>query len=513
MKLPEKFTSHPARICLIKLPERLFSTSIAAIAMVLTLSQTSFAQTPKIFQDIRYEAEGGFLFSTNSTNPFWNQANQYGQVPLESKLITLRGQLKKEYQDKRKLSYGYGARGVMNAGQRNKIIIPEIYAKVRYKALELYAGRRREMIGLADTLLTSGSYIWSGNALPIPKVELSIQNYIPIFFKSGLLSVKGRLSHGWFGSGDSTKNFLLHQSELYFRIGKPEWHFKIYAGINHQAQWAGRPTVPFYDSHNKVMVNEFGNSMEAYLNVVLGLPIDYATYRFRTGGQVYGEGNRLGNHLGTLDLCLELTDKKSRWLFYRQSLYEDGSLFFLNNITDGLSGLSWTSKSKNSILKKIVVEYLQTSSQGGPLSARAVISQLRGQDNYFNNGLYEEGWVYKGQTIGTPFLMPLKNSTALLDDEKAQLLNPNMILNNRVNAMIVSVQSKISKVALLSRFSTSRNFGSYRPAYRISANQISLQQQVSFQVKEYLLTSSLAYDGHGILKENLGVSLMVNRKF
>ncbi|KAF4530856.1 hypothetical protein B566_EDAN018889, partial [Ephemera danica] len=55
--------------------------------------------------------------------------------------------------------------------------IQEAYAKAKWKAFELYAGRRKEIQGLVDTTLTSGSYIWSGNTLPMPKIDLSIQNY------------------------------------------------------------------------------------------------------------------------------------------------------------------------------------------------------------------------------------------------------------------------------------------------------------------------------------------------
>ena len=40
-------------------------------------------------------------------------------------------------------------------------------------------------------------------------------------------------------------------------------------------------------------------------------------------------GNRVGNHLGTLDIGLEYENDKSQWSFYRQSIFEDGSLRYL----------------------------------------------------------------------------------------------------------------------------------------------------------------------------------------
>ncbi|CAG4999613.1 hypothetical protein DYBT9275_02262 [Dyadobacter sp. CECT 9275] len=485
---------------------------ILQIISVFVFTSPFKGYTQQISKTVRYEVEAGILASTASSNSFWQQANQYGEVPLESGILTLRGQAHKEYDSTRKFSYGYGIRTVFNAGAKNQMVLPELYAKVRYKAFELYAGRRREMVGLVDTTLTSGSYIWSGNALPVPKIQLSIPNYTNIFFKNRILAVKGQFSHGWFGSADSTKNYFLHQSSIYLRLGKPAWAFKFHAGFNHQAQWGGKPAVPFYDPDNKVTVTEFGQSLEAYLNVIAGIPIRYGSYRFRTGGKVYGEGNRLGNHLGTLDLCLEYQGVKSRWMLYRQSIYEDGSLYFLNNVTDGLSGISWTNRAKNTGILKIVVEYLHTSSQGGPLSSRAVLPELRGQDNYFNNGVYEDGWVYKRQTIGTAFLMPVRNSNGLTDD-KAKSLNPNYILNNRVNAVIVSVQSKIKRVNLISRISTSNNLGNYRQEYHLSVQQLSVLQQISFPVKQYTIATGLTYDNGGLLKKNAGISLLVKRQF
>lgn len=478
-----------------------------------TLASHVTAQTPKAFSNLNYEVEAGAILSTAKSNPFWLRSNQYGEVPLESQIFTLRGQARKEYDSTGRFSYGYGVRAVINAGSRTQLLLPELYAKVRYRTFELYAGRRREIVGLVDTTLNAGSLIWSGNALPVPKVQLSIPNYTPILFKNKILAVKGQYSQGWFGSGDSTSNYYLHQAALYLRLGKPSWRFKMHAGANHQAQWGGSPTVPFYDAIKKVQVTKFGNSMEAYLNVVLGLAIDYDTRTFATGGQVYGEGNRLGNHLGTLDLALEYEGKAGRWLLYRQSVYEDGSLYLLTNIADGLSGISWASSKPGSSLKRIVLEYLYTTNQGGPYSARIGFNYLRGQDNYFNNGVYNEGWVYRQQTIGTPFITTSRNSTGLPVTGELQSVNPNYVVNNRVKVLTISAHSRIGTVNLVSRISTSENLGSYRLDYPISKRQLSLLQRVSFPIRKYTLSADIAYDGFGLYEKSLGTMLLVKRSF
>ncbi len=479
----------------------------------LFLYSSLLAQTSRIFDNIQYEAEAGVILSTSRTSPFWIRTNKYGEVPLESQILTIRGQVRKEYDSTHKFSYGYGARSILNLGLKNQFQLSEYYIKAKYKAIEIYAGRRREIVGLVDSTLTSGSYVWSGNALPIPKLHLSILNYTPIIFKNKIFSIKGQFAHGWFGSGDSTKSFLLNQSSFYVRFGKPAWRFKTYGGINHQVQWGGKPTFQFYDPITQMTVTKYANSFEAFLNIALGLPIRYGDQTFRTGGQVYGEGNRAGNHLGTLDLGIEYEGSNSRIFLYRQSLYDDGSLFFLNNIADGLSGISWNFPAKNSGIKRVVVEYLYTTSQGGPFSARSGLSELRGQDDYFNNGVYEEGWVYKQNTIGTAFLMPLRNSTGLELNGLLATQNPKRIFNTRVKALNISIQSRIRHTDLVTRISASKNLGSYTIEYPISINQFSLLQQITFPVKKYTISSSLAFDGAGLLEKNIGLILLVRRKF
>ncbi|MCY7351601.1 MAG: hypothetical protein LH606_13195, partial [Cytophagaceae bacterium] len=106
---------------------------------------------------LRAEVElGGFLSSTSAT-PFWLQANQSGISPLTSPAGTLRAGFSKEYvhdtlpNARRKLQWGAGVSAVVNAGAITQLLLPEAYLKVKYGRFELYAGRRRELIGLGDS--------------------------------------------------------------------------------------------------------------------------------------------------------------------------------------------------------------------------------------------------------------------------------------------------------------------------------------------------------------------------
>ena len=484
----------------------------ASTLLLVGLLVMTKAYSQKASDDLHYEITAGTYLSTGKTLPFWMRANQYGEVPLESGIFTLQGQISRDYKPRTgendKFSYGYGVRMVGNVGKTNQFLLPEAYVKVRYGAFELYGGRRKEMVGLADSTLSSGSFIWSGNALPIPKIEIAVRNYTPLV-KSGLISAKGNFSHGWFGSSqEHAKDYYLHQKSLYVRIGKPDWRFKMHMGANHQAQWGGRPTEPYIYKLTGELVTKYGSNFRAYRAVLFGEPI-----KPDADPDLFGEGtfnessNRAGNHLGTVDVALEYNSPKANILLYRQSIYEDGSLFYLSNIHDGLNGLALTFKNVDQGIKKVVVEYLHTINQGGGIGHGITVPELRGRDNYFNNEIYRDGWTYKGQTLGTPFIMPWPQLTGFEFKGNEKLL----IGNNRVKAIIFGMQSKAWKLDLITRFSYSKNWGVY--GYKINKAQTSIQQSIALPIGLYSIQTGLYYDRGSLLEKNFGLQLAVKRSF
>ncbi|UBM57652.1 capsule assembly Wzi family protein [Marinilongibacter aquaticus] len=429
----------------------------------------AFSQESARKGEIAVEASG-ILSSTNNT-PFFLRANHYGENPREAPIMQLAGEYHQEYDslytNKKKLkgfNYGYGIRAVGNVGQTNQLLLPEIYGKVRLGIFEFSAGRRKEVFGLMDTTGTSGSYIWSGNALPIPKLQVSLPNYVPIV-KSGLISIKGNFAHGWFGNTDSVQHALLHQKSLYVRIGKPQWKFKFQAGFNHQVQWGGKPTVPFYDEDTKQMISKFSSDFATFVKVVTGVSLNRNLNAINdpNGAPANEALNRAGNHLGTIDLALSYEFKTARLLLYRQSIYEDGSLFYLSNIGDGLNGLSVKfkyPKKTGFLLSAITFEYLNTMSQGGPTDSENFVPELRGLDNYFNNSIYRDGWTYKGTVIGTPFIQNYQDLPKKLAEDISRPLS-NYIYNNRIEAYYLKIKAEYKTINLALRYAFSTNYGTY----------------------------------------------------
>ena len=130
--------------------------------------------------------------------------------------------------------------------------------------------------------------------------------------------------------------------------------------------------------------------------------------------------NQFGNHLGSIDLALQVNAKYGRWLFYRQTAYEQGAVFSLVPVDDGLTGISLRLKGRH-FVEGIVLENLFTYNQGRYISGlgnlfNVVDSHFGERISYMYNGARSSGWRYKQDEIGTPlFIMDSKSTTGTGD--------------------------------------------------------------------------------------------------
>ncbi len=395
--------------------------SLTLLLIGVSLSNFCFAQNSTDSSQVsatNYLEIGGLL-SSGSRTPFWLQTNQFGTVPRTGDALTVRGggakvwnlgqkDALKEWRIKHsnnntipRWQAEVGAEVVANLGSTSQFLLPQAYGAIRYGNWELFAGRRKQWFGLADSTLGTGSYAWSGNALPIPRIQIGLRQFTAVPFTNGWMSVLGSYSDGWFENNRPvTSQLKLHQKQLYGKLGRPDGKLQVYAGFNHQVQWGGRSP---YETVNGQMPKGFDN----YVSMVFG----------RSGvtgpAAFFDSTNRVGNHLGSIDFAFEVKGKNANWFFYRQNIYEDGSLYYLSNISDGLNGLrirrNNTDNKNGFVIREIVVEGLYTKSQGGP-SFIINKDKKRGRDNYFNNAQVRDGWSYFDRTIGTPFITPTSDT-------------------------------------------------------------------------------------------------------
>lgn len=398
----------------------------------------SIAQTGPVNGSLEVQGIGATAHNT----PFWFRSNQFGSVPLPGSSAAVIGAIHIDYDSPRTRLIDWGAslevRGDM--GEKARATLIEGYAKLRIGIFELKAGRIKEMMGLVDTALSSGALAISGNALGIPKVELSIPNYYQLPWFGELFAFKGNFSQGWVGEipnqyGHLTRHAYtyFHQSSLYIRLGRPEWALKLYGGFNHQVMWGDEAEV-------------FGPGY-----TVPG----WKTYLYAVMGKTW-HNSKVGNHLGTLDVGLDYDWEYTRLSAYHQFIYDEGGLYHLANITDGLSGISLTNKYDEERVfhwSKVLVEFLYTKNQGGYPTSRYSPS---GDENYYNNYEYAQGWSYKGIGLGTPFISTRTSTRPGLPDDSSDYFS-----NNRVIAFHLGVQGAVSRWYFTAKLSYSMNYGTF----------------------------------------------------
>jgi hypothetical protein len=424
--------------------------SVGSIVKGQSIPDTITAQQ-RIYAEI-----GGFTSSASQT-PFWFRSRQYGIIPLSGPAgIVQIGATKQfgDWQNASKLHFKLGIEGVANVGTASRIILPVAYASLFTKNFELYGGRRREVFGLVDTLLTSGSYAWSGNALPIYKIQFGTRGYVPIGFTKGILALNGLYAHGWFSNTDSVQNSFLHQKALFARISLFHNRIKLYGGLTHYVQWGGRSNaIGVLAPHGRIP-----SSLKDYLNVVLvrSPPADTSQY------SGFDSDNQVGNHLGSIDFALEVDNPKSNWYIYYQHAYDDKSGVAFQNMPDGLYGIRWKNKQtkfhSTFHIKQITTEFLTTLNQSG-FDINIGDRQYYGADNYFNNLQFVDGWTHKQRIIGTPFLTRWLDSRADLNNIIGGF-GKEMISNNRVQVLHLGLLAgKANGIETRLLLSWSKNFG------------------------------------------------------
>jgi len=374
--------------------------------------------------------------SSGKYAPFWLQSDQYGKISSSPLGGGMMAGVSKEFGAKKRLfDYRFKANLLLQTDKgRVRAFFHEYYVQARFSVFDLTLGAREEQLGSQDSALSCGGILFSKNARPMPKITLGIEHFTAVPFTYGLLEVKGAISHGWFTDNIYTTNLFLHHKYLYGRVGgKLPVHLQY--GVDHVAQWGG--SVPG--------VGQQPADFAAFKDIFLGHAGGADAVR---ADQV----NTLGNHIISQNLKLDVDIADFRVSGYWQNLSEDGPvklMWYAMNKADGLWGVS-VRNAKFPFIKGILYEYLNTTDQSGPYHDKDGLV-YGGADDYFNNGIYQNGWTYYSRTIGTPFISsPLYNSNGAVS-----------IQNNRVIVHHIGIEGDVSGYAYKFLTSVSNNYGTY----------------------------------------------------
>ncbi len=443
------------------------------------------------------------LVSDAKQTPFWMRSLQYGSVPMENPGLGLGVKMFRNYQVKKRYDWKYGLDLNAWGGKENTLFLTEAYISGRRGNWELWAGRRKEVYGLGDTTLTSGFYAWSGNALPLPKVQLGTPGYINLFKK--WIGIQMTYSHGWFDNQGALEDVYLHQKSLYGRIGRPDSRINLFGGLNHQVQWGGRRKVALTTPRG---INVYPAGWNTYFYVVTVLKNrNWVTVDANTTSD--DTENQFGNHLGSIDLAATYRTAWGRIMFYKQTAYEQGAVFNLTPADDGLTGISFRMDGQH-LIEGVLVEHLYTGNQGSYRSWIAKLFNTKDSHNgekieYMYNGARSTGWWYKQDEIGTPLIM--RDSKTILGDTK--------FTYNAVNAIYLGMRGHINEsTEWLMRASHSTNT---HLRYSILPIPVMIQRSILVQVNHQrndLLAYSFqfAYDQGDMLNGSLGILFAVKYK-
>ncbi|WP_338875442.1 capsule assembly Wzi family protein [Spirosoma sp. SC4-14] len=424
---------------------------------------------------VTIDAELTAILASISRTPFWLQANQYGTIPVNNPAglarIGVSGQWRlSDSRPQRYVSYGVEAVGAV-ASPSSSVVLPQAYVSLDLGHFSLWGGRKKEIIGLGDSTLSSGFYSWSGNALPITKIQIGTNGFTPLGFTRGILAVHAFFAHGWFANSDSMQQSYLHQKAIYVRIGRPNWRIRLTGGILHNAQWGGHSP---YLSPIVARDGQLPHSLKDYWYVVTTQQPDELE---STNHTAFDGINRFGNHLGSIDLGAELSLGQWQAIGYYQHPFEDKSGVAFANFPDGLYGFRLKrplTRQTGFQLQHILFEYLNTMNQSGPMSSTG--QHYDGRDDYFNNYQYLDGWVQKQHVIGTPFLTRRQDLRPELQNAKPNLsiYSQWAIANNRVQMYYMGLGGAFaSGIRIQAQLSYSHNYGTFRTPFDQSVSQFS----------------------------------------
>ena len=358
------------------------------LSFLLLLSSVVIAQDyiPQISAES--SLQGGFGKNT----PFWMSANKYGMYSIKNNQAFLRISAIKTV--KSDTDYFYGIDVLNRFDGWNTPMLHQCYLGYKYRAITVYTGLKEDVFGNHFSDLSAGGALWSKNSQPMPVAYLGIPDYATIPFTFGRLETMGGILHGWLGTKDQyVQNSYLHYKYFLLRL-RIISTLKFSFGLHHAVQWGGvSPTDGNLGSGFKEFRWAFSSSS--------------------SDGTIGPQGEKInayGNSVSSYNAAIEYRFASFLVKMYYQNFCEDSNgrvvTFGWNyfhvggdwkNRPDGIFGFLLKNSNEECMFQSFLFEYIHTSNQSGDPTKS-------GNDNYYNNYVYQTGWTYRQMTIGTPLI-------------------------------------------------------------------------------------------------------------
>lgn len=356
---------------------------------LLYISLFSCISSAVIAQDAEerdsFDLKAGTIFSTNTSGldndlPFWLHANRNGKIDQSSANALF-------YIDGSSVLYSNGDLSLETGGsfttrysETPAAFFNELYVHAKAYNFKLSAGRFLDPLALKEDELSTGSFMISKNATPIPKVAFYTDGFTGVPGTQGIVRYNAMLAHGWFEDDRHVRDAYLH--EKYFYLSIKYDFFDAVGGIVHNVQWAG-------ESQDG---GKLPSGWDTFTSVVFARGSEDED---APGGE---QSNAVGNSVAAYDFSLGLFFDQFDMRAYRLFYLEDKVSTRFRSPWDGVWGL--TVKPKNiPFIQNILWEHINTKRQD------SFDFEPRGTARYYNNGIYQTGWTYHRRVIGNPLLL------------------------------------------------------------------------------------------------------------
>ena len=453
------------------------------LILVCTTS-VSFAQSP--ISEASISTTG--LIGTGNNLPFWMTHNQLGKYSITgNKQELTEGNFSGGTRLFGNLKLTYGADLALLITQKGvdpKII--QAYIGLSGKIVRIQAGTFADDELMGGLSSSNGDLLRSLNFRPYPKVRLSTPGFIPFLFAKSWFRFNTEYDEGLLTDERVVDRAHMHHKSLMMQFRtSPSFRFVI--GLNHYVFWGGR----------SAQYGQLPDGLNSYFLYVTGRP---GNSDFLETDQLNVAGNHLGSYLFTAEKDFENFHIELR----ASHPFEDGSGMGFMNFKDNLYTFHYSKNKTGSLLDELVFEYLYSKNQSGDPSLEVGIEarHIRGGDNYFNHGIYQTGYTFQGQSMGTPLFEPIR----VIRLNQRNLISG--VANNRVSAFHLGAKGTIScALSWKGLLTYSRNFGTYDQPYLPFKQQIASLGELSWKSRNHplMLSALMAVDLGQMTTDQMGI--------
>ena len=411
---------------------------------------------------MQYNIGVSALASSGRFAPFWLQSNMNGDIsssPFSGNVSA--GVYKQAVHNERWWDYDFAVQltgrvqsripgSAFDMQQRMATgYFNQLYAHLRLYIFDITAGIKPMIYEIQDTALSMGSMVFSGNSQPLPRLTIGIDRYTPVPGCYGYFELKGGLTHAWLADNVYMRGSYIHHKWLALRLGG-RLPVNISYELHHAAQWGG--ISPVY--------GDIGSDWQSFVNVFLA----------RGGGVMRNDQlNAQGNHVGSQQLMLSGRGNGWEVSMYWQNFFEDNfaAIGDGQNLADGLWGIS-LKQTRWPYVQGVTYEFMNTTDQSGPWHDRDGLCYA-GNDSYYRNSVFVNGWNYFFRSIGTPFITsPLYNEDGTI-----------YTLNSRVRVHHIGVRGDIYGFLYRVKLSYARNYGNDNTSRAVLSDNTAILLEVT----------------------------------